>query len=125
MTLFTDFERDPDKLIGVKWDDFVAAVYVLYQTNDQVLSVEDIANAFNTTPLLVEEAVSAHPELEVTPWGDHRGFNSRGVVLDAGLESEGGVDDERSFAAVGTSDGHTAEPTYLRRRVTGGFGISR
>jgi len=62
---FTDFERNPGADTGVMWDNFVTAVAVYVCTNEDAfdVSVQDVAEAFNTTPELVREAVDEHPWL--------------------------------------------------------------
>lgn len=65
MTVFTEFERDPDAEIGVLFGDFITAVGIYVYTNEgsRDVSVADVAVAFNTTVELVRDAVSEHPWL--------------------------------------------------------------
>ena len=66
MTVFTEFERDPDADVGVMFEDFIKAVGIFVYTNENAhrsVNIADVATAFNTTPDLVREAVAIHPWL--------------------------------------------------------------
>ena len=66
MSVFTEFERDPDALVGVMWEQFTTALGIWVYTNADVgreLTVTEAATVFNTTPELVREAVEDNPWL--------------------------------------------------------------
>lgn len=63
--MFTSFETDPAAETGIMFTEFVTAVgmYVYMNESEFFVSVADVAEAFNTTPDLVREAVRQHPWL--------------------------------------------------------------
>lgn len=69
---FTEFERDPDAMTGVMFDNFITAIGVWVYVNEgrRYLTVAEAALVFNTTPELVREAVQTHPWLYSRPHDD-------------------------------------------------------